>query len=78
MFLLIAMTNFGVYSLTPAGMGRISTCQEEGHHVSCENAMEALYQGGWVNKAYSRFSTTHGHITDCKFYSVVYAGVYAW
>ncbi len=31
--------------------------------------------GGWVNQAYSRFSTTHGHITDCKLDSVVYAGV---
>ncbi len=31
--------------------------------------------GGWVNQAYSRLSTTHGHITDCKLYSVVYAGV---
>ncbi len=30
---------------------------------------------GWVNQAYSRLSTTHGHITDCKLDSVVYAGV---
>ncbi len=22
--------------------------------------------GGWMNQAYSRLSTTHGHITDCK------------
>ena len=29
-----------------------------------------------MNQAYSRFSTTHGHITDCKLDSVVYAGVY--
>ncbi len=28
-----------------------------------------------VNKAYSRLSTTNGHITDCKLDSVVYAGV---
>ncbi len=28
-----------------------------------------------MNQAYSRFSTTHGHITDCKLDSVVYAGV---
>ncbi len=34
-----------------------------------------LQVGGWVNQAYSRLSTTHGHITDCKLYSVVYAGV---
>ncbi len=30
--------------------------------------------GGW-NQAYSRLSTTHGHITDCKLDSVVCAGV---
>ncbi len=29
---------------------------------------------GWMNQAYSRLSTTHGHITDCKLDSVVYAG----
>ncbi len=28
----------------------------------------------WVNQAYSRLSTTHGHITDCKLDSVGYAG----
>ncbi len=28
-----------------------------------------------VNQAYSRLSTTHGDITDCKLESVVYAGV---
>ncbi len=32
--------------------------------------------GRGVNQAYSRLSTTHGHITDCKLDSVVYAGVY--
>ena len=31
--------------------------------------------GGGVNQAYSRPSTTHGHNTDCKLDSVVYAGV---
>ncbi len=30
---------------------------------------------GWVNQAYSRLSTTHGHITNCKLDSVVYADV---
>ncbi len=30
---------------------------------------------GVVNQAYSRLSTTHGHITDCKLDSVVFAGV---
>ncbi len=28
--------------------------------------------GGWI-QAYSRLSTTHGHITDCKLDSVVHA-----
>ncbi len=28
-----------------------------------------------MNQAYSRLSTTHGHITSCKLDSVVYAGV---
>ncbi len=31
--------------------------------------------GVGVNQAYSRLSTTLGHISDCKFHSVVYAGV---
>ncbi len=35
----------------------------------------SVNMGGWVNQAYSRFSTTHGHITDCKLDSVAYAGV---
>ncbi len=28
-----------------------------------------------MNQAYSRLSITHGHVTDCKLDSVVYAGV---
>ncbi len=32
-------------------------------------------QGMGANQVYSRLSTTHGHITDCKLDSVVYAGV---
>ncbi len=37
---------------------------------------KTIYQlGRWLNQAYSRLSTTHGHITDCKLDSVVYAGV---
>ncbi len=28
-----------------------------------------------MNQAYNQLSTTHGHITDCKLDSVVYAGV---
>ncbi len=37
-----------------------------------------VWVGGWVNQAYSRLSTTHGHITDCKLDSVVIAGVCVW
>ncbi len=33
------------------------------------------YWGVGVNQAYSRLSTTHGYITDCKLDSVVYVGV---
>ncbi len=33
-------------------------------------------RGRGGNQAYSRLSTIHGHITDCKLDSVVYAGVY--
>ncbi len=33
---------------------------------------------GGLNQAYSRLSTTHGHITDCKLDSVVYAVVCVW
>ena len=29
-------------------------------------------------QAYNRLSTTHGHITDCKLDSMVYAGVCVW
>ncbi len=32
-------------------------------------------KGGWVNQAYNRLSTNHGHINDCKLDSAVYAGV---
>ncbi len=34
-----------------------------------------MHEGVGENQAYSRLSTTHGHITDCKLDSVVYAGV---
>ncbi len=37
--------------------------------------LHGMDEGGGVNKAYNRLSTTHGHITDCKLDSVVYAGV---
>ena len=31
--------------------------------------------GGGVNQAYSRLSTTHGNITECKLDSMMYAGI---
>ncbi len=31
---------------------------------------EVYFLCGWVNQAYSRLSTTHGHITDCYFLCV--------
>ncbi len=42
-----------------------------------EKKVASIYysDGGRGNQAYSRLSTTHGHITDCKLDSVVYAGV---
>ncbi len=39
------------------------------------------HHGQWlrgVNQAYNRLSTTHGHITDCKLDSMLYAGVCVW
>ncbi len=31
-----------------------------------------LLMDGWMNQAYSRLSTTHGHITDCKLLVCMY------
>ncbi len=33
---------------------------------------DALCMDGWMNQAYSRLSTTHGHITDCKLLVCMY------
>ncbi len=44
-------------------------------HMDLENCQRVYNGTGWVNQAYSRFSTTHGHITDSNLESVVYAGV---
>ncbi len=43
----------------------------------CSSAADGDHgiMGGGGTQAYSRLSTTHGHITDCKLDSVVYAGV---
>ncbi len=34
------------------------------------NTMHTL--DGWMNQVYSRLSTTHGHITDCKMLVCMY------
>ncbi len=41
--------------------------------VSCR----LIVRGGGGEQAYSRLSTKHGHITDCKLDSVVYADVHS-
>ncbi len=46
----------------------------KGSSISEGNSREPVVEVE-VNQAYSRLSTTHGHITDCKLDSVVYAGV---
>ncbi len=53
-----------------SGMGLLAILQI-GNTQFCTNGR---YRGGG-DQAYSRLSTTHGHITDCKLDSVVYAGV---
>ncbi len=35
-------------------------------------ALVADHLDGWMNQAYSRLSTTHGHITDCKLLVCMY------
>ncbi len=58
-------------------------CQTFLGRVSCPGIMYLTaikvhmlwHRGRRVNQAYSRLSTTHGHITDCKLYSVLYASI---
>ncbi len=56
---------------------RFGTKRTPSSNVTCRwccgvNAIH-LRVDGWMDQAYSRLSTTHGHITDCKLDSVVYA-----
>ncbi len=44
-----------------AGWNRGDILGKWGRSVAGVNGMD-----GWMNQAYSRLSTTHGHITDCK------------
>ncbi len=59
--------------------GLSSICPRRGTHGRvAEHLTSDHWVSGWVNQAYSRLSTTHGHITDCKLDSVVYVGVCVW
>ncbi len=40
--------------------------------VYSEVGIECGVWDGWMNQAYSRLSTTHGHITDCKLLVCMY------
>ncbi len=53
----------------------IGECDKGHRSVAFAAGMVNVGEGWGVNQAYSRLSTTHGHITDCKLDSVVYAGV---
>ncbi len=56
--------------------GLIVEHQDWKRDSSSKGTQYSVYDGGGdVNQAYSPLSTTHGHITDCKLDSVVYAGV---
>ena len=44
-------------------------------HIAQTTIQPGRILGGGGNQAYSRLSTAHGHITDCKLDLVVYAGV---
>ena len=66
-YLGLEITNTGSFKLAQ------STLYKKGMRALFK--LKRMLNGGWVNQAYSRLSTTHGHITDCKLDSVVYAGV---
>ncbi len=40
--------------------------------VICEFARMSTRMDGWMNQAYNRLSTTHGHITDCNLLVCMY------
>ncbi len=51
--------------------------KRHGRHCTCASttASNVNISCAYGGQAYSRRSITHGHITDCKLDSVVYAGV---
>ncbi len=53
----------------------VQTSPISGCHCYCIVLRNSIGTGGGGDQAYSRLSTNHGHITDCKLVSVVDAGV---
>ncbi len=56
-------------------LARHATCirvREEWHKVELERDEAVQQLDGWMNQAYSRLSTTHGHITGCKLVVCMY------
>ncbi len=49
------------------GMPHLFTLRE-----ICICLLHVIKPDGWMNQAYSRLSTTHGHITDCKLLARMY------
>ncbi len=49
-------------------VSKVQTCVKYVEHWMTTNMLKLNTDktDGWMNQAYSRLSTTHGHITDCK------------
>ncbi len=45
------------------------------YKICLSNRLEQIIVGGEVNQAYSRLSTTHGPMTDCRLDSVMHVDV---
>ncbi len=52
-----------------AQSGKTLSCAAEGAR---ERNVVSMWMDGWMNQDYSRLSTTHGHITDCKLLVCMY------
>ncbi len=68
-----------VYISSPHNARQVGWVKSDRSHPECQGGLLHVrpsqrtkangrlpVPGGWVNQAYSRLSTTHGHITDCK------------
>ncbi len=51
-----------IYYCSPFLIRPVPICQE---NVATSQRWSLVEGDGWMNQAYSRLSTTHGHITDC-------------